>query len=293
MSRTAADRATDAPATHGIPNYSDPARAVSSLEALAEYGAVTDRDDGSPASFDVDRERGREILSRSVDRGTDCLGVEAMELLDTYGIPTPSGDVVESPSDAETVTAELGGPVVLKIVSPDILHKSDVGGVEVGVPVEDVRATSRRLLDRATSHDPEATIRGVRVEELVDPDAGTETIVGVKRDPQFGHLLVFGLGGIFVQVLQDTSFRVVPVSEEDAREMTRGIQAAPMLRGARGREPADVDSVVETLQRVSQVVTEFPAVTELDINPLVVGPDGVRAVDLRLTVDREELATRR
>jgi acetyl coenzyme A synthetase (ADP forming)-like protein len=293
MGGEAANRATDALATRGIPSYSDPTRAVSSLEALAEYEAVTDRDDGSPAAFDVDRERARETVTPPLDRGTDYLGVEAIELLDAYGIPTPSGEVVEAPSDAETVAAELGGPVVLKIVSPDITHKSDVGGVEVGVPVEDVRDTCQRLLERATSHDPEATILGVRVEELVDPDAGTETIVGVKRDPQFGHLLLFGLGGIFVQVFRDTSFRVVPVSEQEAREMTREIQAAPMLRGARGREPADVDSVVETLGRVSQLVTQFSAIAELDINPLVVGPDGVRAVDLRLTVDRQELATRR
>lgn len=286
-----ADRAGDTLATYGIPNYFDPTRAVSSLEALAEYEGVRDRDYESPTEFDVDRNRAREILSTSIERGSDHLSVEAMRLLDAYGIPTPSGDVVEDARDAERVAEEIGGPVVMKIASPDILHKSDIGGVEVGVPIEDVRDTYHTLLERATSHDPDATILGVQVEELVDIDESTETIVGVKRDPQFGHLLMFGLGGIFVQVFEDTSFRVAPVSEREAREMTAEIQAAPMLRGARGRKPADIDGVVEIIQRISQLVTDFPAIEELDVNPLVVGPDGVCAVDLRLTVDREALST--
>jgi acetyltransferase len=288
-----ADRAGDTLATYGIPNYFDPTRAVSSLEALAEYEAVRERDYDSPAAFDVDRKRAREILSTSIERETDHLSVEAMGLLDAYGIPTPTGRVVEDGQEAETVAREIGGPVVMKVASPDILHKSDIGGVEVGTPIEDVRDTYHTLLERATSHDPDATILGVQVEELVDIDESTETIVGVKRDPQFGHLLMFGLGGIFVKIFEGTSFRVAPVSEREAREMTTEIQAAPMLRGARGRTPADIDGVVETLQRISQLVTDFPAIEELDVNPLVVGPDGVCAVDLRLTVDRKALSTER
>jgi acetyltransferase len=285
-----ADRAGDTLATYGIPNYFDPSRAVSGLEALAEYEEVRDRDHESPVEFDVDRSRAREILSRSLERGSDHLSVEAMRLLDAYGVPTPGGDVVENAQEAERVAKEIGGPVVMKIASPDILHKSDIGGVAVGIPTEDVRDTYHSLLERATSHDPDATILGVQVEELVDVDESTETIVGVNRDPQFGHLLMFGLGGIFVQIFEDTSFRVAPVSEREAREMTTEIQAAPMLRGARGRQPADIDGVVEILQRISQLVTDFPAIKELDVNPLVVGPDRVCAVDLRLTVDREELS---
>jgi len=285
-----ADRAAQALATYGIPNYFDPTRAVSSLEALAAYEDVTDRAYAAPTEFDVDQERAREILSTSIDRGREQLGVEAMELLDAYGIPTPAGGVAADAQEAERIAQEIGGQVVLKIVSPDILHKSDIGGVEVGVPFEDVADTYHTLLDRAASHDPEATVLGVQVQALADIDESTETIVGVKRDAQFGHLLMFGLGGIFVHIFEDTSFRVAPVSEQEAREMTTEIQAAPMLRGARGREPADIDGVVETLQRISQLVTDFPAIEELDVNPLVVGPDGVCAVDLRLTVDREALS---
>ncbi|MEF8789369.1 MAG: acetate--CoA ligase family protein [Haloarculaceae archaeon] len=290
MGGAEADRAAERLESYGIPNYFDPARAVTSLEALADYREVTERSYEPPAAFDVDRERAREVLAGAVERGVDRLGVEAMDILDAYGIPTPAGGLAESGSAARELAEGIGGPVVMKLVSPDIVHKSDVGGVEVGVPVEEVPDTYRRIRERATEHDPDATLLGVRVEALVDPEESTETIVGVNRDEQFGHLLMFGLGGIFVQVFEDTSFRVAPVSEHEAREMTDEIKAAPMLRGARGRTPADLDAVVETIQRVSQLVTDFPAITELDVNPLVAAPDGVYAVDLRLTVDREALA---
>ncbi len=282
-----ADRATETLETYGIPNYFDPSRAVTGLDALAAYNEITSRDYEPTREFDVDSPRARTILSQSVERETDRLSVEAMELLDAYGIPIPAGELVENAAAAESIAQSLGGPVVLKIASPDILHKSDIGGVAVDVDVEDVTATYERLVERATEHNPDAEILGVRVEEYVELDDSTETIVGVSHDPQFGHLIMFGLGGIFVEIFEDTAFRIAPVNKRDAREMTADIQAAPMLRGARGRPNADLDSVVETLQRVSQLVVDFPAIRELDVNPLVVGPDGVCAVDLRLSVDRE------
>jgi hypothetical protein len=145
------------------------------------------------------------------------------------------------------------------------------------------------LVTRARNYQPDAEILGVQVQEMVDLDAGVETIVGMNRDPQFGPLVMFGLGGIFVEVLEDTTFRVAPVSGTEAREMTEEIDAAPLLRGARGREPTDVAAVAETIQRLSQLVTDFPAILELDINPLVATPDGAQAVDVRLTVDLDEL----
>lgn len=284
-----ADRAANTLESYGIPNYFDPERAVSSLEVLAKYRDVTEREYESPEAFDIEKERAREILLQAAERDVAHLGVEAVELLDAYGIPIPPSDLAESASEAESIAEEIGGPVAMKIVSPDILHKSDIGGVEVDVPIEAVRGTYRTLRERAIDHDSDATVLGVQIQEFVDPDESTETIVGVKRDPQFGHLMMFGLGGIFVQVFDDTAFRVAPISEREAREMTEEIQAAPMLQGARGRTPADVDGVVEIIQRISQLVTDFPAITELDINPLVVSPEGVHAIDLRLTVDREAL----
>ncbi|WP_049888373.1 acetate--CoA ligase family protein [Natrinema sp. J7-2] len=287
-------RARDAETTlreSGIPNYFDPSRAVSGLDALARYRDSSERTIDEPRTFDVDRERAREILERARRRTDNRLGVESMALLDAYGIPTPQGEIVDDPDRAREVAERIDGDVVMKIVSPDITHKSDIGGVKVGVAAADVYDAYEDIVARARNYQPDATITGVQVQELLDLEASTETIVGMNRDPQFGPLLLFGLGGIFVEILEDTSVRVAPVDKGTAREMVDEIQAAPLLRGARGREPADIDGVVETVQRLSQLVTDFPSILELDINPLVAGPDGVQAIDLRLTVDPDELDT--
>ncbi|MEF8781567.1 MAG: acetate--CoA ligase family protein [Haloarculaceae archaeon] len=273
----------------GIPTYFDPSRAVESLETLSEYAEIHGQTYEKPATFDADRERAREILETAVERGSIQLGVEAMELLEAYGIPTPDGEVVDDPVEAERVAERIGGGVVMKIVSPDILHKSDIGGVEVGVEPGEIRDTFEDLVARARRYQPDASILGVQLQEMIDLESGTETIVGMTRDPQFGPLVMFGLGGIFVEVMEDTTFRVAPVAEGEARGMLEEIQAAPLLRGARGRDPADTDAVVEVIQRLSQLVTEFPAITELDINPLVAGAEGATAVDLRLTLDRDAM----
>ncbi|WP_254862700.1 acetate--CoA ligase family protein [Halovivax gelatinilyticus] len=273
----------------GIPNYFDPARAVGGLDALSTFGRTRKRTLDEPTRFDVDEERAREILNRATERSGTQLGVESMDLLEAYGIPTPPGSVVTGPDEALAVASELGEEVVMKLVSPDISHKSDIGGVAVGVALEDVPDTYETLLTRARNYQPDATVLGVQVQEQLDLDDSTETIVGVNRDPQFGPLLVFGLGGIFVEVLDDTAVRVAPIGRDEAASMVEEIRANPLLRGARGREPADIDAIVETIQRLSQLVTTFPAILELDVNPLVAGPDGVQAIDLRVTVDTEKL----
>jgi acetyltransferase len=299
--RSAADTLSAA----GIPTYFDPARAVRSLDALREFREISRKEYAEPETFDVDRAAAREILESADRRDRNRLGVEAMGLLDAYGIPTPDSEIVDSRSDAvdaarrlvgersgdsETETeSENDGEVVMKIVSPDILHKSDIGGVAVGVPPEEVGDTYEDLVTRARNYQPDATILGVQVQEMLDTDSSVETIAGMNRDPQFGPLVLFGLGGIFVEVLEDTTVRVAPVSEPAAEEMLSEIDAAPLLRGARGRDPVDEDAIVETLQRLSRLVTDFPAIVELDINPLVATPDGVQAVDVRLTIDQEEL----
>ncbi|QGN06987.1 CoA-binding protein [Halorhabdus sp. CBA1104] len=273
----------------GIPSYFDPARGVNSLDALWEYAEIQSHEYVASTDFDVDRERAREILERTKERDTNKLGVEAMELLEAYGIPMPDSAIATNKTEAVQAAGEIDGNVVMKIVSPDILHKSDIGGVEVGVPDDEVADTYDDLIARARNYQPDATILGVQLQEMADLDDGTETIVGINRDPQFGPLVMFGLGGIFVEVLEDATFRVAPVSEPEAEEMIDEIESAPLLRGARGREPVDEAAVVETIQRISQLVTDFPSILELDINPLVATPDGVSAVDIRLTVDQEEL----
>jgi len=271
----------------GIPNYFDPARAVGSLATLERYREIRERERHERATYDVDREAARRVLDRARERNATRLGVEAMPLLDAYGIPTPAGEVVDSPTDALAVAERIGEPVVMKIVSPDILHKSDIGGVKVGVAHEEVYDAFEDLVARARNYQPDATILGVQVQELVETESGVETIVGTNRDPQFGPLVLFGLGGIFVEVMEDTALRLAPVAETEARAMIDEIRASPLLSGARGRDPVDRAAVAETIGRLSQLVTDFPAILELDVNPLVVHPDGVQALDLRLTVDLE------
>ena len=273
----------------GIPNYFDPSRAIDSLEALSTYRHIRERPMKSPPEFDVDHDRAREVLERATEKGETRLGVEAMGLLDAYGIPTPAGTVVDDPETAETVARDIGDSVAMKVVSPDILHKTDIGGVELDVAPGDVPSVYEDLVSRARSYQPDATVLGVQIQEMIDLDARTETIVGLSRDPQFGPLVLFGLGGIFVEVLEDTAIRVAPIGEREAREMIDDLKAAPLLRGARGRDPADEAAVRETIQRIAQLATDFPAILELDVNPLVAGPDGVVALDVRLTVDTEKL----
>ena len=273
----------------GIPTYFDPARAVRALDALARYRRVSEREYQDPTTFDVDRDRARNVLEEAAEAGRTRLGVEAMDLLAAYGIPIPEGQVVSDPRRAREVAEGIQGDVVLKIVSPDILHKTDIGGVKVGVSTDEVFDAYEDLVTRARNYQPDATLLGVQVQELVHTGSSVETIVGANRDPQFGPLVLFGLGGILVEVLQDTTLKVAPVSMREATEMVEGIEAAPLLRGARGHEPVDEASVIETIQRISQLVTDFPAILELDVNPLAAAPDGAIALDVRLTIDPDAL----
>ncbi len=289
MGGASAESANDTLAAAGIPTYFDPDRAVRSLDALSRYKAISEREYVEPTEFDVDRDRAREIIESAVADGRQALGVESMELLSAYGISVPENEVVTDAEAAVEVAERIDGDVAMKIVSPDISHKSDIGGVEIGVPTEEVWDTYEDIIVRARNYQPDAAILGVQVQELVDVDTGTETIVGVNRDPQFGPLVMFGLGGIFVEIMEDTAFRVAPVTEPEAREMFTEIDSSPLLYGARGREPADVDALVDTIQRISQLVTDFPAITELDLNPVVALPDGAAAIDLHLTLDTEKL----
>jgi len=176
----------------------------------------------------------------------------------------------------------------MKIASPDILHKSDIGGIKVGVAsAADVRDAFDLIVYRATRYMPDATIWGVQVQEMVM--GGKEIIVGMNRDPQFGPLLMFGLGGIYVEVLKDVTFRVAPISSSDAKEMIQEIRSYHLLSGVRGEQASDQDAIAEVLLRISQLVTDFPEIVELDINPLLVCEvgRGAVAVDARLVLSSE------
>ncbi len=289
MGGSSVEAPTETLAETNTPTYFDPARAVEALGSLYRYREIRTRENHSPTTFDVDTEAARSILERVETRSDNRLGIESMGLLEAYGISTVDAEIVGSPDAARRAAERIGGDVVMKIVSPDILHKTDIGGVEVGIAPTDVRDVYESLLTRAKNYQPDAEIIGVQIQELVDLDRSVETIVGMNRDPQFGPVVLFGLGGVFVEVLEDTTVRIAPVSKAEAEGMIDDVDSAPLLRGARGREPVDEEAIAETIQRLSQLVTDFPAILELDINPLVATPDGVAAIDLRLTVDPETL----
>lgn len=273
----------------GIPSYFDPKRAVRALDTLAQYDQIRETTWGEPTSFEVDRDRVATILEEATAHPNNRLGVEAMELLEAYGIPIPDYEIVDSPSDAQTAAERIGPPVAMKIVSPDVVHKTDIGAVAVDVELDDVEDRYEEIITRTRNYQPNATIQGVQIQELVDIDSGVETIVGMNRDSQFGPVLLFGLGGIFVEVLEDTTVRIAPITRQEAEGMLDDIRATSLLRGVRGRESVDIDGIIESLQRLSQLVTDFPAILELDINPLVALPENVQAIDLRATVDPNEL----
>jgi acyl-CoA synthetase (NDP forming) len=207
---------------------------------------------------------------------------EAKKLLAKYGIPVTKEQLASSADEALAIASHIGEPVAMKISSPDIPHKSDVGGVALNVKREFVRTTYDDIISRAKKAVPDANIEGVLVQQMAPP--GQEVIVGLKKDPQFGYALMFGLGGIFVEVYRDVSFRVVPIEKKDALMMISEIKGYPVLKGIRGRKPADIDAIADVLIGVSGMA-EKENIVELDINPLVVSENGAVAVDARAMVE--------
>ncbi len=207
---------------------------------------------------------------------------EAKKLLAKYGIQVTREQIASSADEALGIALKIGTPVAMKISSPDISHKSDVGGVALNVKREYVRATYNEMTARIKKSVPDAAIEGVLVQQMAPP--GHEIIVGLKKDAQFGHALMFGLGGIFVEVYKDVSFRVAPVDKKEALEMISEIRGYPILKGIRGRKPADVDAAAQVLVCVSEMAQK-ENIVELDINPLIVNENGAVAVDARAMVE--------
>ncbi|QAA76264.1 MAG: Acetyl-CoA synthetase [Candidatus Bipolaricaulis sibiricus] len=258
----------------GVPAYFEPSRAVRALATLVRYREIRDRPPREVRDVKADRARAREILAT----GRTRLGVEAVELLAAYGIPVARGGLARSAAEAVALARDVGGPVVLKLVAPEVVHKSDVGGVRIGVPPSRVRSVYRELAALL----PDRPGVGVYVQELLPP--GEEVIVGVSRDPTFGPLVMFGLGGVFVEVLDDVAFSLAPLSPREAEDLVRRIKGFPVLAGLRGRPPVFLGGLAEVVERVSHLAADFPEIQELDINPLLCYPSRVVAVDLRVTV---------
>jgi acyl-CoA synthetase (NDP forming) len=207
---------------------------------------------------------------------------ETKKLLAKYGIPVTKEQIAASADEALAIALKIGTPVAMKISSPDIPHKSDVGGVALNVEREYVRTTYNEMMTRIKKAAPDANIEGILVQQMAP--AGHEIIVGLKKDAQFGHALMFGLGGIFVEVYRDVSFRVVPVDKSDALDMISEIKGYQILKGIRGRKPADIDAIARVLVSVSDLA-EKENIIELDINPLIVNESGAVAVDARAMVE--------
>lgn len=206
---------------------------------------------------------------------------EAKKLLAKYGVPVTEERIAGSADEAYDIAMGLM-PVAMKISSPDIPHKSDVGGVALNVKREEVRTTYNEIISRIKKAAPKANIEGILVQQMAPP--GHEIIVGLKKDAQFGHALMFGLGGIFVEVYKDVTFRVVPIDKSDALSMISEIKGYPILKGIRGKMPADIDAIARVLVSVSDMA-EKENIIELDINPLIVSESGAIAVDARAMVE--------
>ncbi|MCW2236883.1 acetate--CoA ligase family protein [Azospirillum canadense] len=242
-------------------------------------------------AYDQSRKGSAETVRRLLDtakaEGRNALTApEAKELCDLYGIPVPKEGLAKTADEAVTLAEGMGFPVVLKIVSPQILHKTEAGGVLVGVQSADaVRDGFKTIMDRARAYDPKAELIGIQVQQMLK--GGTEVIVGSITDQSFGKLVAFGLGGVLVEVLKDVTFRLAPVSRDEALTMLDGIQAAEMLKGVRGGKPVDREALAAVIVNVSRLVDEVPEIVELDLNPVFAREDGATAADVRVVLDFE------
>ncbi len=270
----------------GVPYYLYSEPAIRTLKAMYDFknwidGAATK---APTLQFSKDKENVRSVFDHVRQQGrVNLLEEEGYEVLRAYGFPTPKSILGATEQECLNAAREIGYPVVMKIASPDIIHKSDAGGVKVGVKSDDeLRSAFRAIMDGAKKYKADAKIKGVLVQEMVK--SAKETILGASQDATFGPVIMFGLGGIYVEVLKDVVFRVAPINEREAAGMVESIKTIKLLRGVRGEKPSDMKAIADSLQRLSQLVVDFPEIKEFDINPLLVLEDGkgARVVDARI-----------
>jgi len=231
-------------------------------------------------------DKSTEIINNALQEGRlNLLEPEAKSICIQYDIPTPAYDVSSNSEEAKNFANKLGYPVVLKIVSPDILHKTDAGGVAVGLENDaEVKKEFEEMLQRVKNYKKDAKIIGVLIQKMAPPS--TEVIIGGLKDPQFGQTLMFGLGGIFVEVLKDVTFRIAPISSKDAREMIREIKAYPILKGYRGQPAVDEEAIINILLNTSRLMMEHPEINQLDLNPIMAYDKGASVVDARIILEK-------
>ena len=226
-----------------------------------------------------------EIFKKAKDDGRKfLLEYEAKTVCKEYGIPVTELKIAKTAEEAAEYSEEIGYPTVLKIISPDVIHKVDVGGVILNVGnSKDAKKAYNKIVENVKKNKPDAKIEGILVQEMA-PSA-TEVIVGAIKDPQFGPTLMFGLGGTFVEIMKDVSFRIAPIKEDDARQMISEVKAYPILLGYRGQPPRDIDTIVKIILNTSRMVMEHQDIKELDLNPVIVYEKGAKTVDARIILE--------
>ena len=279
----------------GVPAYSSPEKAVRAFMHLASYArnrrVLYETPREIPVEFPLDRKRFRAVFDSVLGEGHDVLTEEVSKsLLAAYGIPVTQPQAADSPDEAVRVARQIGYPVAIKILSPEISHKTDVGGVELNVAGDDeVRSTFEKMIAAARRNRPDARVDGVTVQRMVSVPRGCEMIVGAKRDPVFGSVLMVGAGGTRAELFKDRVLELPPLSERLARRMLQSLQTWPLLAGYRGRPAMAVDRLLEILMRFSYLIADYPEINELDVNPLLVTPHDVLALDARIVLDHEAL----
>ena len=221
------------------------------------------------------------IIKKAKKEKRSLLETEAKELLKEYGIPVPDFKLIKSEEEITELAKEINFPIVMKIVSPGIIHKTDAGGVKVGIKTEkEARIAYQEIIFEAKKYNKKARISGVIAYTMVPQE--TEIIIGMMKDPHFGPVIMFGLGGIFVEVLKDVSFRIIPLEERDAEEMINEIKGSKILKGVRGEGPKDIKAIKILLMKISKLTMENPEINEIDLNPIFVFEKGLQVVDARV-----------
>jgi acetyltransferase len=263
-----------------VPNYSLPGTAAGALAAMAQYNEIRGRDIGEVTRFDdVDKAKAEGILQKAKEAGREMLSAaEVYEILDAYGISTADWRLASSAAEAGQAAAEIGFPVVVKADSESIVHKSDMGGVAVNLQDgSTVRATVAEMGERFEAEELKFFVQKYL-------PGGKEVVLGAKAEEGLGHLVMFGIGGIYVEILKDVVFKIAPVTRVEAREMLSSLKMAPLLKGVRGEKGVDEEGIIEIIQRLSQLVVDLPVIQEMDLNPVIVYEDCVFAVDARISI---------
>jgi len=271
-----------------IPHFMYAEPAIRTLNAMYAFREWIERSSDEPKQFNVDKSKVRQVFDevRAQSR-TTLLEEEGYKVLEAYGFSIPKKHLAQNEEECIKAVQEIGYPIVMKIASPEIVHKSDAGGVKIGLKNEDeIRQAFRTIISNAKKYKPDAKIDGILVQEMIK--SGKETILGAKFDPILGPLIMFGLGGIYVEVLKDVVFRLAPLEEREATRMIESVKTINLLKGVRGEKPHDLGAIRESLQRLSQLITDFQEIEELDVNPLLVLEDGkgVRAIDIRISLKK-------